>query len=72
VRMEVTSAEYRHSRALIVTAVGFLAYSLAVEAALWLYQAPRPIFSQCLRRSLKARYVSAKQTTEARTDSKAT
>jgi PAS domain S-box-containing protein len=27
--------EYRHSRALVATVVGFLVYSLAVEAALW-------------------------------------
>ena len=33
--LALAPAEYRHSRALIVTVVGFLAYSLAVEAALW-------------------------------------
>jgi PAS domain S-box-containing protein len=33
--LALAPSEYRHSRALIGTVVGFLAYSLAVEAALW-------------------------------------
>jgi PAS domain S-box-containing protein len=33
--LALAPAEYRHSRALIATVVGFLVYGLAVEAALW-------------------------------------